>query len=60
MDKTSVVGWASFGIALYFFWRFFQGLCGYDHKTEEFTWMTAFYHWVTIALLIGGLIYLGG
>ena len=58
MDKTTIVGWASFGLALFFMWRFLQGLCGYDHKTKEFTWMTAFGHWGAIALLFGLLVYL--
>ena len=60
MDKTTIVGWASFGLALYFFWRLLQGLCGYDHKTEQFTWTTAIGHWGALALMFGALIYFGG
>ena len=59
VDKTSIVGWASFGLALFFFYRLLQGLVGYDHKTREFTLMTAIGHWGAMALIFGVLIYAG-
>jgi uncharacterized membrane protein len=58
LDKSTIFGWASFAACLYFTWRLIQGLCGYDHKTQEFTWLTAFGAWGAIALIFGGLMYL--
>ena len=60
MDKTSIVGWASFALALFFIWRLLQGLVGYDHKAKEFNWTTFIGHWLGIALIFGALIYFGG
>lgn len=57
MDKTDIVGLGGLIVGLYFFWRLIQGLCGYDHKTQEFTWLTAFGAWGAIALIFIGIPY---
>ena len=57
MDKTSIFGWASFLIGLYFLWGLLQMLVGYDKKKGKFNWTTFIGAWMAMALIFIGLPY---